>query len=483
MIKNIIKPFFFVVILSFFLVGVNSVLQLKAVEATYYSPASQYGGFYRMEKDSVDVLFLGSSHCYCSFSPQEVYNKFKIRSYNLGSSQQSVWMSYYWLKEALRFQKPKAIVFETFFIWNHSDEASVRKALDYMKWSNVKKEAVKTATQQYPEISSKSFFFTNIRFHERWKEINEDDFGHNNILKKSALKGYAPIRKKYGMLDYKTLQETDEMGVIPSEVEEYLNKIVCLCQENNIIPIFVKTPTTSWSASQHNAVQRYADEKEISFFDFNKEELYSDMKYIFSEDSSDYGHPNIWGAEKISELTGNLLQMNGITSVEDKQWEDTRIYVKNIKKDCALQYEFDIEKYLELIDDERYTIFISARNNKQDTLPHILDKYFVKLGLKYNLIENLPNSYCAVISSDGIQEEADDKRVGLEGMFRGGLSNYSIASEKSDWGNASSIRIDGVEYSLNLGGLNFVVYNNECHEVIDSVCFETGENLLVARKS
>ena len=46
-----------------------------------------YQSFYEMEKDSVDVIFLGSSHAISAFSPQELYDECGIRSFNLGSEE------------------------------------------------------------------------------------------------------------------------------------------------------------------------------------------------------------------------------------------------------------------------------------------------------------------------------------------------------------------------------------------------------------
>ena len=55
---------------------------------TDWPTTTTFAGFYDLDKDSVDVLFLGSSHGVTSFCPQEVYNQYGITSYNLSSDQQ-----------------------------------------------------------------------------------------------------------------------------------------------------------------------------------------------------------------------------------------------------------------------------------------------------------------------------------------------------------------------------------------------------------
>ena len=60
-----------------------------------------------------------------------------ITSYNLGCERQNLITSYYWLKEALRCQSPKAVVLDSYFLFQYEEKDSqnlsepyVRKALD-----------------------------------------------------------------------------------------------------------------------------------------------------------------------------------------------------------------------------------------------------------------------------------------------------------------------------------------------------------------
>ena len=130
-------------ILCILLHAADQMLVLKGVENRYYSAASTYGGFYHMRKNTVDVLFLGTSNTYCAFSPDELYRRYGIRSYNLAGSQQSMLTSYYWLEEALRTQKPKVVVLDVFYaFYNTGNEGSFHKAFDFMRWSDIKVPAL-----------------------------------------------------------------------------------------------------------------------------------------------------------------------------------------------------------------------------------------------------------------------------------------------------------------------------------------------------
>lgn len=109
-----------------------------------------------MEKNSVDVLFLGSSVVVNAFIPQEMYEDYGIRSYNLGSEQQSPFLSYYLLKEAYKSQNPKAVVLDLKFMQRlHSEainttERLTRKTVDPMHWSANKVELIHTICNMDP---------------------------------------------------------------------------------------------------------------------------------------------------------------------------------------------------------------------------------------------------------------------------------------------------------------------------------------------
>ena len=128
--------------------ALSEIFRPKFLNDNYWPLDVTYQSFYEMENDSVDAVFLGSSHAISAFSPQELYDTCGIRSFNLASEEQSLLVSYYWLKEALRLQKPKAVVLDLMVAYPYLDtpyncsEPSIRKALDPMHWSSVKWQAV-----------------------------------------------------------------------------------------------------------------------------------------------------------------------------------------------------------------------------------------------------------------------------------------------------------------------------------------------------
>ena len=211
MILHILTVLVTAVVLAFLM---GEVTRPKFYNDDYWPQDVTYQSFYKMEKDTVDVLFLGSSHTISAFSPQELYDTAGIRSFNLGSEEQSLLISYYWLKEALRLHHPKAVVLDTILCFSrfetpyNSSEPSIRKSLDPMKWSSVKLEAVSAIHRLDAEQTLASYVFPVIRYHSRWRDLVPNDF-RLWPAQRTDLKGYAVLSEDYNGEDYEPITNTD----------------------------------------------------------------------------------------------------------------------------------------------------------------------------------------------------------------------------------------------------------------------------------
>ena len=96
--------------------------------------------YYRIPKDSVDLLFVGSSHSYCTFNPRLFDHFLKCNSLNLGTDSQSFKITYFSILEILKYQKPKVIVIEVYPIVNNETSiVALRPHLDTMKFYSINK--------------------------------------------------------------------------------------------------------------------------------------------------------------------------------------------------------------------------------------------------------------------------------------------------------------------------------------------------------
>lgn len=150
-------------------------------------------------------------------------------------------------------------------------------------------------------------------------------------------------------------------------------------------------------------------------------------------------------------------------------------------KDNIVRTESDIINYLSDINDARYTMFISVKDDASNALTEEIVSAMCKLGLNMDLTGKFRSSYYAVISNGRVIEDMGAVKLEASGIIDNNGLTYSIVSAGYDCGNVSSIIINGKEYSRNSRGLNIVVYNNETSQIIDSVCFDTCNDLNASR--
>ena len=522
--KSFIKCAAFVLAAVFCINSALSVLVPKNYTGEWQSPVTTYCGFYDLERDTADLLFLGSSHVFSSFCPQALYDEYGITSYNLSMGNQNLLMSYYWLMEALRTQSPSVVVVEGTFAFDrcgnpsNSIETSTQKSINYMHWSSNRIRAIRALCEIDPEMYSPEQFIPNIRYHERWKELHEEDFTLGEIRSRDRLMGFSGnFRYSGGIKEYQPYkaadgaaaaaggstesaegsaaaaggsQETAGEKMVPA-MKEYLDRIADTCRERNIRLILTLTPSLNTTRPMHIAMREYAKEQGLEFLDFNTEDMIREMGYEFEVDNEDKEHPNIWGAQKITHRLGEYLtgEKTGGAALQphrDEQWEKTRENYENAIKDAELVRTDDIYAYLSALRDERYSVLIAVKGEASEWDDDRIAGELADLGLDEDLRELNGDSYFAVIDAGEVrEEESGTEEIRSTGVIRNGRTIYEIdskgsAADELKYGY-SSIRINDKECSVNGRGINIAVVLNENAAVIDKVCFHLGGKLKAER--
>ena len=214
-----------------------------------FSYANQgWRDFYRLPQNSVDVIFMGNSHNISTFQPRIVDDLLPVDSYLVGIGGENIILSYYELKEVLKTQHPKVVVLESFTM-NLSEifvPAFIFGFVDAGAWNNIRSAIVKRylPVEQYYTLlpilrtridwNSPSHFL--LKFHDPFRFLNRDI---------DSKQGFGPINMVL------TKEEFDEglnlhtlnSIALTEELNLYFEKIVELCQENNIQLILCVAPT------------------------------------------------------------------------------------------------------------------------------------------------------------------------------------------------------------------------------------------------
>ena len=295
---------------------------------------SRYDGFYELEENTLDMVFIGSSHSYCTFDPENFDSVLGSSSWQMGTPLQHYDTSYYSLKEVLKTQSPDVIVLEIYWgvLDTDFDMKQANSFFEVVNDENVVSDYVKTV---FPLNERVKYTILPIRY-------QQDYFAYeNNNLEKTA-------EEKYGVKKYKEVQDTNGVEyylakgytfcdtIIPenefdetnqfkgldgatwqaSQIQiEYIEMFVELCNENDIEVVFVTAPIANVSMDYienydviHDEMSRLAERLGVKYIDFNIINMEEELLEI--ENFRDDAHLNDSGVKIVNEYFVEWLKNN-----------------------------------------------------------------------------------------------------------------------------------------------------------------------------
>lgn len=290
-------------------------------------------GFYAEKKNDIDVLFIGSSNCFCTIDPLVLYEEYGIASYNFASSSQSMDISLLYLKEALKRQNPKVVALEVNYIPGQNvaalGEDSILWGLTNMPLSVDK---LKCLYQLLGKVDEEyiSYAFPMLRYHERWKELSKQDYIYLLEDKRNWNKGY--------MRTYQISDAPVDLSAYAQEGSAWLDEraVGCLenmadiCKEEGITLVLFKSPKADWYQYFSTEIEAVAEENNLTFIDYNA--LIQEVGLNVATDFRDSYHLNVQGAAKVSSHMGAYLK-------EYFELTDRRVDEGDNSWDVALAYQ------------------------------------------------------------------------------------------------------------------------------------------------
>ena len=273
---------------------------------------SQARNLYNQPADSVDVLFLGSSHVHCNVDPRVLWEQEGIASYILTTAEQPIWNSYYYLKEALKTQSPRLVVVDMYGparFQENIQEAWLGDNLDGMRISLNKWEAIRaSAPSDYLE-----WFLGFPRYHDRYGKLSAEDFQNFwwDRKEQACWKGFLELQGQ-SMLTEPDMSHVTQTLPLSEKSQEYFEKIIALCAREQIELVFLTAPYLLEENDQmrYDEIARQCREQGLVFVDYNQTQMYREMNLEFEEDFADHTHLNKTGAVKYSAHLAAWLKAN-----------------------------------------------------------------------------------------------------------------------------------------------------------------------------
>ena len=275
----------------------KSIHGINQTRAMYYQP-----------KNSVDVVFMGSSHIHCGINNAELWTDYGIASIDYSAAEQPFWITYHYIIELLKTQRPKMICLDLF--------SSVVNTADWQyQWINenvygmrfsMNKVKMLEPTCETPEMRLQ-YMFNMVGYHTRYANLTQEDFRAVTKLPEDMrnYKGYTPFTAANPIM---ANQFPDaQPNYLTEKMEKYLRLIIELCQKEEIELFLMVVPyqLQDYEACIYKDIELIANEYGVPYV--NYAEMMVEIGMDPNTDFRDPSHMNHAGATKFSSILGGYL--------------------------------------------------------------------------------------------------------------------------------------------------------------------------------
>lgn len=453
----------FLLLFCIILYSINKVLRVKNADGSY-----QTYMFYKQPKNSIDVLFLGSSRVHCDIDPAILYKEYGISSYNFSSGLQTLLFSYVRLKEALKTQRPKLIVLEGSMLSSDVFFYSDYNFLGSILGIRFSLDKINLIKLQIPRNRWNEFFNPFHIYHNRYQDLSISDF-----VKSDYYNFFKGLIINYNVTNLKTNNYfSEEKLQLKDIVEEYYRKIILLSKKNNIHIIVIISPYlfSDYDNKKFNTAKDIASEYNIPFINFNLN--YDDYNLNFDRDFQDSSHLNYNGADKFTRYLGKYLKEN--YDLPDRRndpkyysWEMNAKYQDKEIYNFELKQFTNLDEYIEKVKNaDDYVVGITMLGNYQKN-----DAVVQSITSNFN-INNiyLKNASYVVDNNKLIYSSSGSNQY----LFYDEIGSYTDLVVQ----NGQKLSINRRNYIKTKNGINIVIYDKFTEQIVDNIYLEYKGNTI-----
>lgn len=306
------------------------------------------GNFYKLEDNTADVIYIGSSITQRGWISPEAFNEKGITSYSLATGSQPLVIAKYLMEESEKTQKPKLYIVELRDVINGPDEISedaIRRITDNMKFSfnrinavNASLDFASKGRMEPAETDRISYYLKFMKYHSKWNMLHK--------LKTFDIKyymGFAYYEKtEYRISPQPENEETKGVRPINKETEKILNGLLDYCDNLDASVMFVSAPVGEARHEQEkvNYAQKIIEKRGYEVLNFQ----HSDFREELGVDSDTWfyniNHMNYYGASKYTSFLSKYIysRYNLTDRRKDKKYKEWENSLKALTLQVGNQY-------------------------------------------------------------------------------------------------------------------------------------------------
>lgn len=406
----------------------------------------KYIQFTQEDRDSIDVVIVGSSLVHRYFDTMLAWGEYGYTSFDYSCAGMPAGLMISAINELYKSQHPKVVVINacTFLSsqWGRDINGAYRNFTDSIPFSTNRINAIYyfTKLNGIPFKDALSSYIDLIYYHDNTDSLKNqlnwelmDNKFEDEYIPLYEYKGYLPDNRVIPMLNYEFPDTKEEDDLLP-EAEKCYRDLLQYSQTKGIPLLCITSPylINEEEAKEINVLQRITGEYGLPFLNMNSKRVLNEMRVSLMKDYRDMYHMNAIGAQKYTEYVSNYLVANydltdhrnddaysswnklysesympTITSYREQIKIKVDAYAQTVDKEKVLPKTRDCMKWLKMADDSNLTLLMCANQS----FPPVSDEMELALnsfGMKTYLAEG--NSYIGVYAgsvsySDTEQEE------------------------------------------------------------------------------
>lgn len=327
----------------FFMLASTAQYYLQYRERYNDNSSFQIINFYKEDKNSMDAVFIGSSITFSYYSPLFAYNSYGLKTTNYSSSGMGMLAYRYAIEEVRKYQKDALIVL-TITPNYEMQYLGVHFMSDYMPMSKNKIAFLTRYFTQEGEsiLNSISFYATIMEYHDRWAEMDADDF-----IIDEGIKG--ATRHHYYLSTVNDISEnhyvSEEKQEMPKKMNYFMSDLLDYCDEKGEHNIVFLLPPKSYSEDEYkqfNSLSELISSRGYEVLDLR--DSHEQIGLFMDQDYYDINHTNIHGSIKYTDYMARyVMEKRECSLSDDPEWDKALDKYKQIIDEYILDFELNHE--------------------------------------------------------------------------------------------------------------------------------------------
>ena len=261
------------------------------------------------EHTDLDIVWVGSSHAYRTFDPR-FFDRYGVRTFNLGSTAQTPLNTYYVLRDHLDRLRPRVVVFEMY--WTTLEWDGTESALDLISNFDPTRNLARMA------VATRDIRIVNA-YLRRLFDVRDRPDPEPNLWEGDTYIGRGFVEKA---ADFEASRrwDLDSIRVSPRQLD-YLDRTISLILDAGVDIVVIVQPLPPHAlaaignrAEIDAALQDLASGRRVPYIDFNESMVLDSARHFF-----DAHHLNQAGlAEFLPVLLDRLVNLGVVNTADGR---------------------------------------------------------------------------------------------------------------------------------------------------------------------